>query len=139
MPEILDRLTAAARPGAVFGEPVRQGDYTLITASEVTSAGGFGSASAFGHDSPPPHAEGTPHEGGEAGQDEAGRAGAGGGGGGGMGGGGGASARPVAVVVVGPDGVRVQPIIDFTKLAIVALTAWGAMLAARQGMRRARG
>ncbi len=82
MPEMMDKLTAAARPGAVFGEPVRQGDYTLITASEVTSAGGFGTGSAFGHEAQPSHTEGMPPEGQDAGQGQGGRAGTGGGGGG---------------------------------------------------------
>jgi hypothetical protein len=37
--------------------------------------------------------------------------------------------RPVAVIVVGPDGVEVKPVFDITKLAITALGAFGAAAA----------
>jgi uncharacterized spore protein YtfJ len=43
--------------------------------------------------------------------------------GGGGGGGGFSLSRPVAVIVSGPDGVRVEPVIDATKIALAALTA----------------
>jgi uncharacterized spore protein YtfJ len=46
--------------------------------------------------------------------------------GGGGGGGGGSMGRPVAVIVVGPDGVEVKPVIDLTKLALTALGVFGA-------------
>jgi uncharacterized spore protein YtfJ len=46
----------------------------------------------------------------------------------GSGGGGGASGRPVAVIVVGPDGVQVKPIFDVTKIGLAVLTTWAAML-----------
>ena len=49
--------------------------------------------------------------------------------GGGGGGGGGAMARPVAVIVMGPDGVRVKPVLDVTKLAVTALGAFAAAAA----------
>jgi uncharacterized spore protein YtfJ len=42
VPKILEKLFAAAQPSAVFGQPVDAGSYTLITAAEVTSGGGFG-------------------------------------------------------------------------------------------------
>src|SRR6266540_3279228 len=41
-PKMLEKIFAAAQPGAVFGQPVESGSYTLITASEVTSGGGLG-------------------------------------------------------------------------------------------------
>ncbi len=58
-------------------------------------------------------------------------------GGGGVGGGGGGRtlSRPVASIVVDPNGVRVEPIVDVTKLWLAALTAAGfcfAMLARMQ-------
>jgi len=61
------------------------------------------------------------------------------GGGGGGGGGGRAFARPVAAIVVTPNGVRVKPIVDVTKIALAALTAFGFMFAmvARMSRRRA--
>ena len=111
--ETAERIFSAARPGAVFGEPVRAGEYTLITASEVTAAGGFG----FG---------GMPETGTTGAAGQAGPAPprpAGGGGGGG----GASLARPVATIIIGPEGVKVQPIVDLTKIALAALTAWGAI------------
>jgi hypothetical protein len=40
--KVMERTYAAALPGAVSSEPVRAGDYTVIMASEVRVAGGFG-------------------------------------------------------------------------------------------------
>jgi uncharacterized spore protein YtfJ len=49
---------------------------------------------------------------------------------GGGGGGGHQAGRPVAIIEAGPDGVRVKPVIDFTRvgltLAAAALTVWSA-------------
>jgi uncharacterized spore protein YtfJ len=42
---------------------------------------------------------------------------------GGGGGGGYQAGRPVAVVEVGPDGVRVRPVIDFTRVGLTVLAA----------------
>lgn len=115
----LGRVLAAAEPGVVFSEPVESGGYTVITASQVTSAGGFGSGTGLGS-SP------------GSGQTTAASSGAGGG----MGGGGFAASRPVAAIVIGPDGVRVKPIVDVTRLALAGITAWGAMLVTLYRMRR---
>jgi uncharacterized spore protein YtfJ len=60
-----------------------------------------------------------------------------GGSGGGGGGGGYALGRPVAVVVIDAQGVRVQPVFDLTKVAIAGITALGAMFIAYQRMARA--
>ena len=120
-------LFAAARPGAVFGEPVRQGEYTVITASEVTGGGGFGYGKGFGTSPAGPATE----------ADAAGSGAPSTGGGGGMGGGGGAMSRPVAVITIGPDGVEVKPVVDATKLAITALTTWAAVAGILSKIRRA--
>ncbi len=49
---------------------------------------------------------------------------------GGGGGGGHHAGRPVAIIEAGPDGVRVKPVIDFTRVGLtvlgVALTVWRA-------------
>src|SRR5882724_7482018 len=49
---------------------------------------------------------------------------------GGGGGGGHQTGRPVAVIEVSPDGVRVRPVVDFTKVGLTllaaALTVWRA-------------
>ena len=108
---IVDKMFMAAQPGAVFGEPRTFDAYTVITASEVGSGGGFG----FGSGSAP--SSSTPATS-EASQHAPAIAGGGGGGGGG-----GAGGRPVAVIVVGPDGVEVRPVVDFTKIALSCILA----------------
>jgi uncharacterized spore protein YtfJ len=107
--ESMQGIFAAARPGVVYSDPVQVGEYTVITASEVVSGGGFGFGKGFG--SAAQREDELPAEN---------DAGAGGGGGGG--GGGGSSSRPVAVILVGSDGVKIQPVIDPTKIALAALT-----------------
>lgn len=91
-----NQIYAAAQPNIVYSPPVESNGYTVITASEVMSGGGFG----YG------------------GSDAAGNGG---------GGGGGSSARPVAVIVIGPDGVTVRPVFDASKVALAGVTAWGAI------------
>jgi len=111
----MEKLLAAARPGAVFGEPVTAGNYTIITASEIGAGGGFGFG-AGGGVSPAATSE-TP---GEEQEDS--------GGGSGIGGGGGSMGRPVAAIIIGPEGVRVEPVVDATKIALAVFTTAGAML-----------
>jgi uncharacterized spore protein YtfJ len=124
--QIVEKIFAAAQPGAVYSAPVVSGDYTVITASEVTAGGGFGFASGFSQQKS------------EQAQGDAQAAASPGGSGGGGGGGGGSSGRPVAVVVIGPDGVRVKPVLDATKLALAGITAWGAMWMMFRDMRKMR-
>lgn len=113
---LVEKLFDVAQPGAVFGEPVSVGDHTVITASEIKVGAGFGYGGGGG--------SGPSEPGGAAGT-EGGEAGAGFGGGGG--GGGVSGGRPVAAISVGPDGVRVEPVLDVTKIALAALTTLGAM------------
>ena len=99
---MLEKLFAAAQPGAVYGQLVESGTYTVIAAAEVTSGGGFGMGVGLGpasrsDETVAPTAEAAPLEGRETG------------GGGGVGGGGGAMGRPVAIIAIGPDGVTVKP------------------------------
>ena len=110
-----DRIFSAAQPSAVWNEPVQSDGYTVITASEVSAGGGFG----FGFGSGPrPTARESVDPGQHAPEPS----------GGGSGGGGGSMGRPVGIVVIGPDGVAVRPIVDVTKIALAALTASGAVL-----------
>ena len=44
--------------------------------------------------------------------------------------------RPVAIIVIGPDGVTVKPVVDLTKLALAAITASAATLGVLRAMRR---
>jgi uncharacterized spore protein YtfJ len=131
---MLEKIFAAAQPGAVYGQPVASEGYTVITAAEVTSGGGFGMGLGLGPPSRPgsraaPTAEAARPEDRQTG-------GAGGVGGGG--GGGGAMGRPVAVIAIGPDRVRVKPVMDVTKVALAGLTAWATMLGLLRARRRAR-
>ena len=123
--ELMDKLMAVARPGTVFGEPVSVGDYTVITASEVRVGAGVGFGGGAGEGTGP--------------VDEEGEEGAGQGSGMGVGGGGGgmSSGRPVAAVVVGPNGVHVEPIVDVTSLGIAFFTTLGAMFLMLNKMRKA--
>jgi uncharacterized spore protein YtfJ len=116
---VMERLVRAASVSSVFGEPVRHGDTLLIPAAEVLSIAGFGVGTGGGTAS---------------GREGLERKGAGGGGGGG----GRTLARGVAVIVSSPGGVRVEPVLDFTKIALAALTAAGFVAAAWSGMAKRR-
>ena len=119
--DLLEKLIAVGNANAVFSEPVVSGEYTVITAAEARVAMGFGFGGGGGSD---PGAEG----------DEAqGTVGYGGGGGGG----GASVARPVAIIEIGPNGARVEPIIDPTKIALAFLTMLITIFSMGARMRRA--
>ncbi len=126
---MVEKIFAAAQPGAVYGQPVASETYTVITAAEVTSGGGFGMGVGLG---PPSRPGGTAAATADAAQPEDRQTGGGGGGGGGS------MGRPVAVIAIGPDGVTVRPVVDVTKVALAGLTAWATMLAVLRARRRAR-
>jgi uncharacterized spore protein YtfJ len=105
--KMLEKIYAAAQPGAAFSSPVVSGEYTVITASSLAAGGGFGYGSGAG----PSEDKAVP-----------GMAGGGGGGGGG-----GSSSRPIAAIVVGPDGVEVKPILDVSKIALAAIGSWASV------------
>lgn len=114
--DVIGKLFTVAQPGAVFGEPVERNGSTVITASEVSVAMGYGSGMGGGSG---PQSDREPSA---AGQEEAG------GFGGGSGGGGVSNGRPVAVVRIGADGtVDVEPIVDVTKIALAFFTTFGSM------------
>jgi uncharacterized spore protein YtfJ len=135
--QALQRILSGADSARVFGQPVTSNGYTVIPAAEIASGGGFGSGMGInrvgkrrkGASGRPPASEsestaamsGVEGDGAETPAVE----GAGGGGGGG----GGAMGRPVAAIVLGPEGVQVKPVLDFTKLALTALGAFGAAAA----------
>ncbi|HJS29557.1 MAG TPA: spore germination protein GerW family protein [Anaerolineales bacterium] len=112
--DTLDKFLETADVAKVYGERVKNGDVTLIPAGEVICAMGFGMGGGSG-------------SGGENG-----------GTGEGVGGGGGgwAQSRPVAVIIASPSGVRVEPVIDVTKIGLAALTAAGFMAATLLRMTR---
>lgn len=108
--DTLETMLDSADVRRVFAEPVEKGDVSLIPAAEIVSVVGMGAGSGTGT---------TEDE--QSGR-QVGR-------GGGGGGGGKAFSRPVAVIVASPQGVRVEPVIDVTKIGLTAITAAGFMLA----------
>jgi uncharacterized spore protein YtfJ len=98
--EVMNKMANVASIHAVFGEPVQRGDTIIIPCAEVSMGGGMGMGGGPG---------------GSAEQKTLSV-------GMGAGAGGGASGRPIAVVVMTPEGVRVQPIIDMTKVALAVFT-----------------
>ena len=95
--QALSKLVITASADAVFGEPVVNGNTTVIPCSEVVLGMGMGSG-------------GGPVD--ENGNQT----------GSGSGGGGGARGRPVAAIIITQDGVRVEPILDLTKIVLASLT-----------------
>ncbi len=117
--ETMDKFLDVADVSRVYGEPVKHEDATIIPAAEVVAVMGFGAG--YGAGSP----------GGDGDQSEFPQGEGGGGGGGGK-----AFSRPVAVIIASPEGVRVEPVIDPTKVALTALTALGFMFATVAKMKR---
>ena len=112
--ETLETFLDTADVNKVYAKPVAHEGNLIIPAAEVVAGMGFGAG--FG-------------SGGQLAED-------GGGSGGGGGGGGKTFARPVAVIIADKDGVRVEPVIDPTKIALAALTAFGFMFGSIAKMRR---
>lgn len=128
---LMEKLLATAQPSAVYSAPVTSGDYTIITASEVSVGLGFGYGIGGGVGPKPSEGEATSKaEPQETQEQPSGFGGVGGGGGGSM-------ARPVAVICVGPEGVEIEPIVDASKIALAFFTTLGGMLIMLSRMRRA--
>ena len=103
----MDKFLSAANIEAVYGPPLREGENTIIPAAEVLSIAGFGLGAGSGSDGTGEN-ENT---------------------GGGGGGGGRVLSRPVAAIVISPAGVRVEPIVDVTKIVLATFTTLGFMVA----------
>ena len=117
--EVICRLFEVTQPTAVFSQPITNGPYTVITASEVTVAMGTGYGGGGGVGSEDEQ------------QNETGSGFGGGGGGGGT-----AIARPVAAIIIEADRVRVEPIVDPTKIAIAFFTTFVSIFASLSKARR---
>jgi uncharacterized spore protein YtfJ len=108
--DTMEEFLATADVSVVYGEPIQHEDTLIIPTAEVLAGLGFGFGSGSGNS--PEESDQKPAEG----------SGFGGGGGGRI------LSRPVAVVVASPEGVRVEPVIDITKIALAGLTALGFMV-----------
>jgi uncharacterized spore protein YtfJ len=109
--EMIGRLFEIAQPEKAFGNSITQGEYTVVTASEVSVSMGLGYGGGGGG--------GTDQEK----EDTDSSLGFGvGGGGGGV-----AISRPIAAIEIGPRGIVVEPIIDVTKISLAFITALGTM------------
>lgn len=105
----LEALVHGCDARGVFGEPHQAGDRVVVPVAAVLRAGGFGFGA--GGDGPS---------------------------GGGGGGGGSAEGRPVAAIEIGPEGVRVRPIVDLTRLGLAALATVVGLVGAVRAVRLAR-
>jgi uncharacterized spore protein YtfJ len=129
--ELMGKLYDVARPGAVFGEPITAEGRTVVTASEVSVGMGFGFGIGAGTT---PESEGDPGQPeGEEAEFPAGGSGVGGGGGGG----GAAAGRPVAVITIDQEGVKVEPVLDITKVALAFFTMLGSIFVMGAKIRKA--
>lgn len=115
--QTMTTFLATARADNAFGEPIEHEGRLILPASEVLVGMGFGAG--YGSGSEEAEAEGV------EGAEPASRGEGGGGGGGGR-----TLSRPVAVIVAGGDGVKVEPILDITKIGVTLLTALAAMAVA---------
>jgi uncharacterized spore protein YtfJ len=111
--ETMQTFIESASVDKVFGQPVEVGETKIVPTSENLVVLGFGAGMGFGR------GDFEDEESSSGGQ------GTGEGGGGGGGGGGRTLSRPVAVVIASPAGVRVEPVVDRTKIVMAALTAAG--------------
>lgn len=100
--EMLGRMDSKA----VFGEPVQQGDMTLIPVASV--AYGFGSGQGWGRGKDEDAAEDAPM-----------------GEGGGAGGGGGGMARPLGYIKIDADGAKWEPTMDMTRISVAGMLLSG--------------
>ncbi len=92
---VMDEFISTANIDTVYQKPVKHGETLIIPAAETFAFLGFGLGSG--------------------GPERAGPSGGGGGGGGST------HARPVAVIISTPQGVRVDPVFDLTKVAVTGL------------------
>jgi len=112
----MESFLETASVDRVYGAPIEVGDTVIIPTAENLVIMGFGGGAGYGvadfenkkDEEASPPGEGT-----------------GEGGGGGGGGGGRTLSRPVAVIIASPEGVRVEPVADRTKVIMAAITATG--------------
>lgn len=112
--DTMDAFLSNADVDAVYGEPFEKDGNVIIPAAEIVA--GFGFGIGFGR--------GSSQDSGKPASSSGSSGGGGGGGGGGQ-----IFSRPVAVIIASSEGVRIEPVIDLTKIALAGLTAGAFMLA----------
>jgi uncharacterized spore protein YtfJ len=102
--EPIEQLFEKLKVDAVFGEPIKEGDVTLIPVADVGVGFGFGSGQ-----NPAVEEDGDDADRGQ-----------------GMGGGGGGKATPRGYIKITPDGVTFESTLDENRVALagIAMTAW---------------
>ena len=134
---VIEKLFSVTQPGAVFSEPVNVDGRTIITTSEVMVGMGVG----YGIGAGSATGEGTEEEEDDNDDDQEAEAEAemtsGEGYGGGGGGRGFSTGRPVAAIIIEPEGVRIEPIVDVTKISLAFFTVLGSIFLMGFRIRRA--
>lgn len=103
----VDEMLSRMNTSAVFGEPIQQGDLTLIPVGSVLY--GFGSGQGYGRGKDEKAGEDAPT-----------------GEGAGAGGGGGGMARPLGFIKIDPSGAKWEPTMDMTRVSVggMLLAGW---------------
>ena len=114
----LERILTVADVRRVYGEPVVQGDRTVIPVTQVRTMIGFGGGSG----TEPGKGDGEAEP----------RGGEGGGGGGGI------RVTPLGYIELTPSEARFVPIVDRTRLAITAIIAFTLLMIIRGPRRKSR-
>ena len=107
--EPVENMMKRLNVNTVFGEPIKEGDQTVIPVASVSYAFGFGAG--YGSGQSQPEGEGEPPNVGEGGGSGAGAMG---------------KAKPQGVLRITPEGVHFEPATDRTiiPLAGIAMVAW---------------
>jgi uncharacterized spore protein YtfJ len=115
--EPIEKMLDGLSVDAVFGEPTREGDVTVIPVADIAVGFGFG----YGVGRGPGRGRGRQQvESEEAPDEEEGSEAAG------VGGGAGGRARPRGYIHITPDGVAFKSIVDETRISLagIAFSAW---------------
>jgi uncharacterized spore protein YtfJ len=110
-----------------FSSPIEAQGRTIITAAESFVLAATGLGGGFGS-SPSPKTPDDAAENSDQASPAPGAVEVSGGIGGGGGGAGMSFSRPVATLIIGPDGVAIRPIVDWTKIGLAFLTTLGGAL-----------
>ena len=110
--EPIETMLKSLNVNSVFGQPIKEGDATIIPVARVSYM--FGAGSGYGRGpTQGPAEEGETSETAEAAET---------GEGGGSGGGGAGMARPVGYIQIDSQGVHFEPTVDATRISLYGIT-----------------